>query len=915
MKKLLILTLITLFVSTLVYGQKKMTPEVYKIWNRIADKQISEDGNWVSYRLTNENDRSDLKIYNTQSGKEFIYPNSKRATFTESESHLVFLKTVHSDSIKSMKRRKVKKKKMPKDTLLIMNLKTNEVSRVKNVQSYKLANNNEVLAIKLVPGDMKKDSTLVKKEGKRNGTKLLIRNLKTSKSKAIGYVTKYEWAEKAGKMVIHTTGQDSTKADKILLYDAKTDKLQTLVDQLGEYSQFNFDERGKKLAFIANRDTSEEKRGKEELFLWREGERRARSVAGAESRFLKEGWTLSSHRKPIFMENQGKVVFGVAPLKPLPDSTLLTEEKVDVQIWNYKDGKIQTRQDVDLKEAKKASYVATYDLGSRQLYQVTDETNEGVRLDEKQKGKFFLTADNRAYAKYATWKGHDYRDIYKVNASTGVKTKIAEKIEGNVRLTPEGDYIYWYERADTSWYAADIRTGARTVMSQGRFYDELNDRPMHPRSSGTVGWTEDNNFIIYDHYDLWKLNPKKQPQQLTNGRKDNIRYRHVRLDRDWTTLPSDTTLLLSYLDYDDMSSGYVQMNLATGALKTLVSGPYRFNGIIKAKNTNKFVYSKENFEVFPDLIFDEFGSSEAKTISNANPQQKDYAWGTMELYHWTDKNGEKRKALLAKPDNFDPEKKYPLLVNFYEKSSQRLNSHRAPQAHRSTINYTYYTNRGYVIFNPDVYYRDGYPGESCMDAVMTSTDALIEEGFIDTEKMGLQGHSWGGYQIAYMLTKTNRFVCAEAGAPVVNMVSAYGGIRWGSGRSRMFQYERTQSRLGHTLWERPDLYLENSPIFELDKVETPVLILHNDNDGAVPWYQGIEYFIGLRRLGKPAWMLNYRGEPHWPLKRPNRMDFNVRMEQFFDHYLMGAPIPQWMEKGVPAVDQEIEDGLELLEKY
>jgi dipeptidyl aminopeptidase/acylaminoacyl peptidase len=132
------------------------------------------------------------------------------------------------------------------------------------------------------------------------------------------------------------------------------------------------------------------------------------------------------------------------------------------------------------------------------------------------------------------------------------------------------------------------------------------------------------------------------------------------------------------------------------------------------------------------------------------------------------------------------------------------------------------------------------------------------------------------------------------------MISAYGGIRWGSGMSRMFQYERTQSRLGKTLWENPGLYMENSPIFNMDKVNTPVLILHNDKDSAVPWYQGIEYFVALRRLNKPAWLLNYNGEPHWPLKWPNRLDFNIRMEQFFDHYLMDGPKPEWMKNGIPA---------------
>ena len=300
-------------------------------------------------------------------------------------------------------------------------------------------------------------------------------------------------------------------------------------------------------------------------------------------------------------------------------------------------------------------------------------------------------------------------------------------------------------------------------------------------------------------------------------------------------------------------------------------------------------------------------------ISDANPQQKDYRWGTAELYQWTSLTGEQLSGTLVKPEGFDPAKKYPMIVNFYERSSNRLYRHRAPYPHRSTINYSFYANKGYLIFNPDVPYRIGYPGESAYNAVVSGVTALINEGFVDDKNIGVQGHSWGGYQIAHLITRTNIFKCAESGAPVVNMFSAYGGIRWGSGRSRMFQYEKTQSRIGGTIWEYPLRYLENSPIFFLDKVETPVLILHNDKDGAVPWYQGIEFFVALRRLGKPAWMLNYNDEPHWPVKRQNRIDFNIRMQQFFDHYLQGAAEPLWMKKGIPAIEREVNKGYELME--
>ena len=278
---------------------------------------------------------------------------------------------------------------------------------------------------------------------------------------------------------------------------------------------------------------------------------------------------------------------------------------------------------------------------------------------------------------------------------------------------------------------------------------------------------------------------------------------------------------------------------------------------------------------------------------------------------WTSLDGRKLEGTLHKPQDFDPDKKYPMIVNFYEKSSQGLFGHHIPERGRSTIGYHHYTSNGYLIFNPDVYYKEGYPGEDAFNCVMPGITALIEKGFVDEKAIGAQGHSWGGYQVAYLATRTNLFAAIESGAPVVNMFSAYGGIRWGSGMNRSFQYEHTQSRIGKSIWESPLRYIENSPLFTLDKVNTPILIMHNDDDGAVPWYQGIEYFIGLRRLGKPAWLLNYNNADHWPLRLEDKHDFQIRLAQFFDHYLKEKPAPLWMTKGIPATEKGKTLGYEL----
>ncbi|MBK6666543.1 MAG: S9 family peptidase [Saprospiraceae bacterium] len=361
--------------------------------------------------------------------------------------------------------------------------------------------------------------------------------------------------------------------------------------------------------------------------------------------------------------------------------------------------------------------------------------------------------------------------------------------------------------------------------------------------------------------------------------------------------------------FDENTKGSSYVHLYADSLKTkLLTGGddvMLTTQVKKPRKNSKYLFTSENFNTFPDLLLANADFSDIKKITNANPQQAEYGWGKAQLMAWTNYDNQKNEGMVFYPPQFDPEKKYPLIVNFYERSSDELHRHRAPEAHRSSINYTYYTNLGYIIFNPDIKYKTGQPGDDCYNAVESGVDALVKTGYIDETRIALQGHSWGGYQVAYLLTKSERYRCAESGAPVVNMVSAYGGIRWESGMSRMFQYEKTQSRLGATLWENPERFHHNSPIYNMPKVTTPVLILHNDEDGAVPWYQGIEYFMALRRLGKPAWLLNYNSEPHWPVKWQNRLDFNIRMEQFFNHYLMDGPLPLWMKEGNNPVEKGI----------
>jgi dipeptidyl aminopeptidase/acylaminoacyl peptidase len=296
-------------------------------------------------------------------------------------------------------------------------------------------------------------------------------------------------------------------------------------------------------------------------------------------------------------------------------------------------------------------------------------------------------------------------------------------------------------------------------------------------------------------------------------------------------------------------------------------------------------------------------------LSDINPQQADYNWGTAELFKWKSYTGKESEGIIYKPENFDPKKKYPMISYFYEKLSDGLYGYIPPSPTPSRLNISFFVSRGYVVFAPDISYTTGHPGNDAYNYIVSGVRAIVKLGYVDSTKLGLQGQSWGGYQTAILVTKTKLFAAAWAGAPVANMTSAYGGIRWGSGLNRQFQYEKTQSRIGATLWEKQNLYLENSPLFHLPNVTTPMVIMSNDADDAVPWYQGIELFTAMRRLNKPVWLLVYNNEAHNLIERKNRKDIQIREQQFFDWKLKGEKPAAWLTNGVPATQKGMDWGL------
>ena len=907
--------------STNTTIKKQLAHEDFAIWNTIRNVQISDNGQWVTYTLEPHEGDKTLVIYNTNNKKSYRFHNIQNPKLDKSGEHVIFKIVLTEEERKSLKRKKTKTDDMPMDTLAIYNLADKKLLKIPNLKKFKLGEKwgghlCYMLEDEKVEADSTADESTIKPQDDDNGYHLIIRDLASTLEDTISYVKTFSLAEKAPNILLHKK-RGAEDEEGLFYYKIDSRKLHLVQKGTAKYSSLHLAEDGTQLAYLRNGDTTKAKIPPHELFYWNPRLSNAKLIAGP-TKNVQNGWKVSEHQTPYFSKNGSRLFYGTAPKPMIKDSNLLAEDQVQVEIWNYKDKRLYTQQEVESNRDKEKSYLSIYNIETNGNYQLGDLHVADVFVGNEGDASTAIGIHEESYMQTLSWDGNFVRDVYTIDLKTGKRNLILNKIDGFPRVSPAANYVYWYSRSDTSWMAYHIQKNKKISLSKyidTPVYDEINDRPMHPYPNGSMGWTgDDEHFLVYDRYDIWKVDPNKtkRPQNLTKSRMREQQYRYVRLDPEERFIDVEEKSLVRFFNENSKKEGYAYLDLQEGTLSPLLEKSMAMGRRpIKAKDHKNLIYTEEDFNTFPNLILTDNDFSYAQQISDANPQQKDYSWGSIELYDWKDDNGKSYTGMLVKPEGFSALKKYPMIVNFYEKSSNGLNRHRAPYPHRSTINYSFYASRGYVIFNPDIYYTDGYPGRSSEEAVISGTKSLIEKGFIDKDRVGIQGHSWGGYQIAHIITKTDMFACAESGAPVVNMVSAYGGIRWGSGMSRMFQYEHTQSRIGATLWENPQLYLENSPIFNVDKINTPVLILHNDEDGAVPWYQGIEFFVAMRRLNKPAWMLNYNGEPHWPVKKQNRKDFNKRMQQFFDYYLMDAPIPIWMKDGVPAIEQGINLGLEL----
>ena len=909
MRKLFILCAACM-ISCFSWSQKKVLDHsVYDDWKSISSPNITANGQYAMYGISPQEGDGKLVIQRLKNRDEIVIARGYKPQFTPDGNYAVcFIKPFYQD-IRKAKIKKSKEEEMPQDSLAIIRLKNFQLYKFPSIKSFKMGQRNaSYVAFE------SKDTTLITKKElkkKKSGKPLMIFHFETSKVDTLLGVTEYAFNEQGNKLVTLAVSTKS-KAQHLSLYQLPSLSPIILSSNMSFYSLPVFSEGGDKLTFLASQDTLTSGSKLCHLYIYDKGNVRKLISDDASLNKIPAGWGITENGSPQFSENARRILVGIAPLLPPKDTTIVDFEMAALDIWHYADPELQPMQLIHKDKDLKKTYLSWIDLSSPEnIIPLTTSRWEAVHVLDNGNSLQALILDYGPYKIESNWEGAGQKDVILLNLTTNTRKCIAQRVWSKVTSSPDGNYLLWFGN-DQQWYCYDIKQDSLTCLTQKctvPFGDENFDRPMFVPAYGIAGWTEkDKEVLIYDRYDIWRFTPDGKiivNQTLGKGRQTNCTFRYLdtsqRIGTEKEAFPSQGNVLLSVFDNRTKKNGYATMRAGKENLPVIqVLDGYTFSQIQKAQDVDIYMYQKENFNTSPDLYVTQDLWKHEMRLTDINPQMKEYNWGTAELTSWKALDGTSLEGILFKPEDFDPSKKYPMILYFYERKSDLLYNYYAPAPSRSTINIPFYCSRGYLIFVPDIVYTTGIPGECAYNCVVSGVDKLCENSWVDRENIAIQGQSWGGYQVAYLVTRTNIFKAAGAGAPVSNMTSAYGGIRWESGECRQFQYEHTQSRIGRSLWEAPELYFANSPLFKANRVETPLLIMHNDNDGAVPWYQGIELFTALRRLGNKVWMLQYNNEAHNLVERRNRKDLSIRLQQFFDHYLKGASMPVWMDKGVPA---------------
>jgi dipeptidyl aminopeptidase/acylaminoacyl peptidase len=932
-----------LLCPTITHGQEgeRLTYQDLMKVKQIQQPSISADGEWIALAAVPDRGDGEVQVHSTVSDTRYVVPMGSAPVISRNGTWVAMRLGPSFEARETAERGDA-----PRSGLALLDTRTGEVLSWEGIQRFDFSGSGEWLARQPYPPEGEEGeegspgptagAEAEEERGRTRedpGTDLILMEMASGSEIVLPHVARYAFDE-TGDWIAYVVASPDGQSDGLFLMALEGGE-ETIRLEGGAFTTvgtLSWWQEGSRLAWVSGEEDEKGEAGPGNLSFWSGGE----TVTALRSQDLPDGWSVPVANSLQWSDDGERLFYGTRPwnqdererweaevseetpgddaeaFDPFDVEAILEGREVDV--WHTDDPLINSNQKLVWNRIQSRTFRGVFHLSTGRAVQLGDTLVQLQGLP--QNSDWALATSDVPYQKERTWNG-GAEDVFLVDLQTGDRTPVVRGfgsggsaanswigVSGpSLSQSPGGRYVVWFD-AD-HWHLFDAESGTSSPLTDGLdvpFFDVDHDYPNPRGGHGLGGWLQgDEAVLIHDKYDVWKFpTDGGDPVNLTRGegRRLGRILRVIRIDPESSAFGSEDRIHLASFDEADKSFGFYETHASRGGLVALLDEEKRYRFLGKAKDAETVLLTREDYDEFPDLWVGTAGFGDLRKVTDVNPGLTErFAWGTSELVEWTSDDGVPLQGVLIKPGNYEEGKRYPVLTYFYRFFSQRLHEFNQPVInHRPS--FPIYASDGYIVFLPDVRFEVGRPGISSLKSVVPGLKKLVDMGLADPEALGLHGHSWSGYTTAYIVTQSNIFAAAVAGAPVSNMTSAYGGIRWGTGLARQFQYEAGQSRLSGSLWEaRPD-YIENSPLFYADRVETPLVLVHGDEDEAVPWYQSIEFYLALRRTGKQAVFLQYRGEPHHPRKYANKLDYSMKMKAFFDHHLKGAPPPEWWSTGV-----------------
>jgi dipeptidyl aminopeptidase/acylaminoacyl peptidase len=920
---------------------KALTLEDYDRWSTIGQVALSADGRWMTFSYS-PND-GDSKFFvrdldNLENEPVELPENGSGPVFSDDSRWLAYV-----DSPGSGGGRGAGAEQPPRTRALhVRDLATGEETEIENPSSFSFSNDSHWLAVHKSrpgggggaaaasgrggPGSGGRGATGGEAAGDGEGARgadLILLELGTDVMTNIGNVAEVAFNEGSTHLayVVDAEGRAGNGVHLLELGTARVIPLNT-----GDYffQGLTWNEDGTALAILRGENPDGMVQRENVLLTFsgiegngstageaRPGPRRTPFVydPSADPSFP-AGYVISEFRAPSWSEDGERVFLGIKEQEEEAEER--EGSQAEVVVWHWKDERVQSQQEAQAGRDRRATLLSVLNLDGPRFFQLSTDEMEQVQLTAD--GRWGVGFDDSRY-----WMDRDHQsnrnDVYRVNPTTGEKSLITEALINSMGTSPDSRwFLYWQ---DKRVHAFNLESGETNDLTEHAglidFENREFDQPVEKPAYGVGGWSNDGDWVfLYTKYDIWRVALDREESwnvTFSSGDWEEVRYRIMDLNPEDEGLDLSEPLLLQAYGEKTKKSGYFVSRPDGGPDPLLwedamVGTPGgRGGGLRKATESERVIFTRQTFEDFPDYWVSDTRFRNPQKVTEANPQQAEYLWGRRVLVDYADKRGNKLQATLALPADYVEGRRYPMIMYFYEKMSQRHHEYSQPtfddRPHMST-----YASNGYLVLMPDIVYDMGYPGSSALDDVVSAAQATIDAGFADPDRICLQGHSWGGYETSFIVTQTDMFACVVTGAPLTNLVSMHNILYKSSGNPNASIIQWGQGRMDTTPFHDLERYIAESPVHHVENINTPFLILQGTEDGSVDWNQGLEFYIAARRMGKEVIFLSYPGEPHHLGRVENQKDFQIRMRQYFDHYLKDAPAPRWMTDGVPFLEKD-----------